>query len=156
MNVVLYNISDPPNKIKKSIGSGTTIENVRFLDDDALSITTPTILLKLNDDVENNIPYNYVYIPKLHRYYFITEISFRAGLTYISCKCDVLYTFSKDILASEQYVARSQTNQNRYLVDDMLPIHSDKSYDVIPFTDEVFDKNCSHVILETTGTGGNV
>lgn len=165
MNIILYNVSDAPNIINKKLGTGLTIENVRFTDDNALDVLNPSVLFSLTK-TENNetVPYdisdyscyNYFYIPKFGRYYYMTEMSTEGGLVRITGKVDALYSFRKDIYGSEQYLVRSEKYRNRYIVDNLLPIHSQNSYDVQPLDngENVFVRDCNYVILETVGKGG--
>lgn len=163
MNVTLYNVSDPPNKINKSLGTGQIIENVRFFENDTLNVITPTIIFNLTKtesgqvvpaDIDDYSKYNYLYIPKYARYYFIKEMTTENGLVKIRCKSDALYSFRKNIYGTEQYLTRSEKYRNRYIVDNLLPIHSQNSYDIHPFGEDVFIRNCQSVILETIGKGG--
>ena len=62
MNVILYNISETPEKINKKLGEGTIIENVRFLHSDTLNVKNPTILLNISELIDI-VSYNYCYIP---------------------------------------------------------------------------------------------
>lgn len=158
MDILLYNISDPPEKVVKITNSTsyTTIENVRFVQDDSINIQNPQIKLNLSDELVTSFKYNYVKIPKLCRYYFIENISAQSGLVILSLRCDVLQSFHTDIRKSEQYVIRSEKYYNKLLVDPLLPMHSDHSLDVIPFGEDVYKYDCDHVILETIGKGGTV
>ena len=158
MNIRLYNISDNPNKVKKSASKsgGTLIEDVRFKDADSLNVLTPTLLLNINTDISECIKYNYVYIPKTTRFYYITNISTVGGLIAIDCKVDVLMSWGNDILASQQYVTRSESLINPLLVDNLLPMHSDHIIQIEPFGDDVYDTTCNYCILETAGKGGVV
>lgn len=154
MNVHLYNNKDVPNKINKSIGSATIIENVRFVENNSLDVTNPSILLNMVDNLDDFTQFNYCYIPKFKRYYFVTKISFENGLVRFDCKCDVLYTFRDDINKSSQYITRSESKQNKFIVDSLLPIQSYNTYDVIKFPNAVDDRQNIYVILETVGRGG--
>jgi hypothetical protein len=154
MNVILYNISDPPNKVNKKLGTGKTIEGVVFKENDYLNILTPTIVLNLSDEISDYSHYNYVYIKRFARYYYITNMTAKGGLVEISCKSDPLKSFSKDILKSSQYVVRSQTSQNKYIPDTLLPFTSRHKYYSVEFGDPVTDIHCQCVIMETIGKGG--
>lgn len=156
MTIHLYNISDNPNKVKKSAdkSGGKIIDNAIFKDDDTLNVLNPTVVLNLNSEISNNLHFNYVYIPKTTRFYYITNISMRGGLAYIDTKVDVLNSFSDDILKSSQYIARSESVINGKIVDSMLPIHSDHLFYIEPFGDSVYDESCNYCILETAGKGG--
>lgn len=156
MNLHLYNCSSRPNKINKSLGSKRVIENVKFKEDKDLSITTPSVLLNLGEDVTVISKYNYAQLPALDRYYFITNISTEGGLIRIDMRCDVLYTFRKDILNSSQYIARAQNEDisRPKIVDNMIPINSNTDYYVKKFPNAVDKRDCIYVILETVGKGG--
>lgn len=158
MNIRLYNISDNPNKVQKSADKdgGTLIENVRFKDNDSLNVLNPTLILNIDDDISRCVKFNYLYIPKTTRFYYITNISTEGALIYIETRVDVLNSFANDILSSEQYISRSENKQNKMIVDNLLPIHSDHLFNIEPFGDAVYDENCIYCILETAGKGGNV
>lgn len=159
MNIKLYNISDNPNKVNKNVdkNGGTLIENVRFKDNDSLNVLTPKLILNLDIDVSNCIKYNYLYIPKTARFYYITNISTEGGLIVIETKVDVLRSFADDINASKQYILRQENKyKNPYLLDNLLPITSNHNYLMKPFGDYVDNRSCGRVILETAGNGGRV
>lgn len=160
MNVILYKNSSPNNKVEKNLSEARTIENVRFLDDNNLSVASPVMLLNLTNDIETIMSYNYVYIPKLKRYYYIRNISTQGGLINIECGVDGLMSFKDDIYRrsqQKQYIIRQETKYKEpYLQDNLLPIRSDHGYLYKTFGKNVDDKGCSHIILETTGKGGTV
>ena len=153
MDIILYSVSDPPNKVNKSLGHGTSVSGVVFKERDYLNVINPTIRLNLGNEVSDISLYNYVYIARFTRYYYIDNISTDGGLVEIECRVDPLKSFAKDIYASKQYVIRSQTRQNRYLVDPLLPMQSDHKYYTKVFGNPVYDEHCHNVILETIGTG---
>lgn len=165
MNVKFYYNEYPPNKVDKGTDKDSpilTIENVRFKDEANLSIQNPTLILAPNGtelsswgDIVESARFNYFYIPKFCRFYFITDIFTNNGLIEITGKCDVLNSFKDDILASSQYITRSQSRRSAYLSDSMLPIRSDHRYIMKPFGKHVDDKTCSKVLMITTGKGGN-
>ena len=158
MNIRLYNISDNPNKVSKNAkkDEGTLFDNVRFKEKDALNVLNPTLILDMGTELSDCVKYNYVYIPKTTRFYYITNIKAEGGLIYIETRVDVLMSFKSDILNSEQYVTRSQSTINGKLVDSLLPIHSDHLFMIQPFGDSVYDENCNYCILETAGKGSVV
>ena len=154
MNITLYNTSDPPNKVNKSLKNSKQLTRVLFKEEGALDIINPTLLIQISDAIVDYAQYNYCYIPDLGRYYYIETIKTRGTLVEISCKCDVLKSFKNDIIGSLQYVSRSENLINRYLVDASLPISSKHLYTIQPFGDKAYDENCVSVILETAGKGG--
>lgn len=86
------------------------------------SIITPVVELEYGG-VNNVQDYNYAYIPKFKRYYFITNATFDNSKWLISLQCDVLASFRNSIMMSSQYVVRSSVNYNPYLVDDAYPTY---------------------------------
>lgn len=156
MDVTLYNISAPPEQVVKITSSttGHTVDNVYFKEDGALEIERPKLVLKMNDEIFKNVHYNYCYIGKFERYYFITRISTEGGLMIFECEVDPLQSFASDIKNSTQYVIRSEKFYNKLLVDPLLPLHSDHNIDIHPFGLDVYNSSCDHVILETIGKGG--
>lgn len=154
MNVNLYTCGDSPVKINKTLSNETVVEAVRFIEKDNFDLVNPSLLLNLGDDIKDITKYNYVRIPQFGRYYFINRWAAEGGLIRLDCHCDVLYSFRSSINNSTQYIARSQDKINRYMVDNLLPITSQNTYDVIKFGEPVDDRNCINVILETVGKGG--
>ena len=163
LNVILYKNSAPPNKVDKtsSLSKKTTVENVRFVENDSLDIMNPSVLIMLtssgdNLDISDYAGFNYIEIPKLSRFYFIKSMKTECGLVRYDCKVDPLMSHKKDILSSTQYILRQEKyNNSPYLEDNMLPIRSDHGYIMKPFGNNVDDRTCGRVILATTGKGGN-
>lgn len=159
MNIELYKNSAPPNKVNKSsnLSNKTVIEAVRFIEKNSLDILKPSVLIQLTDEVRDASKYNYLYIPKFSRYYFIDSISTEGGLIRIDGRCDVLMSHKSDILKSKQYILRQEKNNNSpYLDDNMLPISSKHNYKGEVFGRKVADVTCGRVILATTGNGGTI
>lgn len=163
MDIIVYKNSAPPNKIDKSksittvtINGSNKIEDVRFVEENSLDILNPSILVNIGTEVSNCAKFNYIKIPKFNRYYFIDKISTEGGLVRIDCRCDVLFSHMKDILNSTQYVIRSEAERSAYIVDNEVPIRSDKHFIQTVFGNPVDNKACPYVILETTGKGGVV
>lgn len=158
MNIRLYNISAPPEKVVKITSSTayTVVEDVIFFDNDSIDILNPVIKLKLETELSENMKYNYCYIPKLGRYYYIDKIKAQGGLMIFELSVDALQSFHSNILNSTQYVIRSEKWQNRKIVDSLLPLHSDHNILIDTIGDDVFIRDCDHVILETIGKGGTV
>lgn len=168
MQVILYKNSAPPNKVSKTKEGGQLtnekdFHNCIFTQKNALDILHPSVLLDMNIDIGDVRKYNYMYIPKFSRYYFIDSISGEGSMIRIDGRCDVLNSHKKDILASKQYILRQeQKNNSPYLDDNMLPISSKHNYKGEILKDsngnerKVADVTCGRVILATTGNGGTI
>ena len=159
MHVILYKNTAPPNKVDKTsnLSSGYEIEGVKFVEKNTLDILRPSVLLHISDEVSDIAKYNYMYIAKFKRYYFIDSVSTEGGLFRVDGRCDALMSHKDDIYASKQYILRQETyNNSPYLDDNMLPIRSDHAYVAKPFGSNVDDRSCGRIIMATTGKGGRV
>lgn len=155
MNVRLYQMSAPAHMINKDDYLTKVGEDIPviFKEDNALDVINPSILLNYASDASDMVDFNYVEIPKFNRFYFINSISSEGGLTRINCHCDVLHSFKSSILASTQYIERSESSYDRYLPDEKLPLRSRPVIEIEQFGDPVYDENCNCVVLETIGKG---
>ena len=107
MIVKTYNTESSLNTINKVINFVTDID-VKFKDE--VNIYNPTIVLKYDDLID----FNYMYIDKFKRYYFIETVEvFPNKIYHLTLKCDVLMSFKDDILGSYGNII-SQTNYNDY------------------------------------------
>lgn len=157
MQVKLYKTKSPRNKINKSLSKNPKVfTGMKFLNDGDLDVTNPTIIVNMDDDVASNIGYNYMYIPRLSRYYWIEKITTEGAFMKITGKSDPLMSFRSDILRKSQIVGRisDKNKANLYLQDSELPLETTSDYYSIPFGEKVEDPNCINVILETAGKGG--
>ena len=102
-----YNTNDSTNTINKTLNFISDID-VKFKEE--VNIYSPSIMLKYDDLID----FNYMYIDKFKRYYFIEDVEVFPNKIYnISLKCDVLMSFKDDILNSYGNIT-SQTNYNDY------------------------------------------
>ena len=82
---------------------------------------------------------NYVKINEFGRYYFVESVESLAGAhCLLRCHVDVLYTYCSSIKGLTCLVSRNEFQENKYLVDTLLPIEKqfevyskDKSTDII-------------------------
>lgn len=91
MEVKLYKVNEPRNKLEKTLNDETTV-NGDFRG--SVNISEPTISLvgsQYND-------FNYCFIPELDRYYFITNMTIERK-NYLICdlKVDVLQSYADKI-----------------------------------------------------------
>ena len=87
---------------------------------DDTSIMNPTFKI-FRDDSDNIINFNYCYVPKFNRYYFITDLRSYQNFWYVTCECDVLATYKTPIGSSSHYVLRSASDYDGYIVDNIYP-----------------------------------
>lgn len=81
---------------------------------DGCSFLSPVLIF--NEDVWSE-SYNYCYIPKWNRYYFLHDAVIQGPRWFVTCACDVLASWRTQILASSAYVARSASDYTLDLPD---------------------------------------
>lgn len=82
---------------------------------DGVSLTNPVLFIRGS---QFDKAYNYCYIPKWSRYYFVNNIKINTGGVYeVSLSVDVLASFKTDILSGSAYVRRSQSHGSIYIPD---------------------------------------
>lgn len=86
-------------------------------------ILTPSVLFEFN-----SFPiFNYVFIPSLSRFYFVTNITcVRSNLYRVDMKIDVLYSYMDDIYNQSGFIARNENSYSTHIIDERLPISYEK------------------------------
>ena len=109
MELRFYNMTETNNTIGKKLDGYTSVfVKMKYQD---MNVTNPIFMLKFNEYPA----YNYIYVPSLHRYYFIDNIVIKTENTFeIQCSCDVLESFKDDILASVGHLTKSKNNNPYY------------------------------------------
>ena len=142
MLLKLYNTDSETNRISKVLTDETEFD-VRLKDKS--SVVNPVLLLKS----ETYINFNYAYIPKFQRYYFVDDISVYPNKMYIlTLRCDVLTSFKDDILKSYARIVE-QTNSNAYY-DSNLKSEVRKEVDTY-MSNVSFDLTADSLVLVTIG-----
>lgn len=149
----IYKTKSAPNVVNKTLSEVVTFEEVIFKED--TSLLNPTIII---NGVSNASSYtiedigtsNYFSIPKVNRYYFITDITMMSGgRVAITGKVDVLMSFKTDILGSTQLIVRQEKKTNNYLIDTDIPLSSKKQVIEHEFGDSITDSG--YYILAVNG-----
>ena len=149
----IYKTKSAPNVVNKVLTEVVAFEEVIFKD--ATSLLNPTIII---NGVSNASSYtiedigtsNYFSIPKVNRYYFITDITMMSGgRVAITGKVDVLMSFKTDILGSTQLIVRQEKKTNNYLIDTDIPLSSKKQVIEHEFGDSISDSG--YYILAVNG-----
>lgn len=137
---------DKTNYLKNSVTiSGTLKENS--------SVFNPNILISSSNfssqgDISN---YNYMYIPKFNRYYFIHSMDIeKNGIWRIGGICDVLHTYKDKILSMNATVVRCESFGYDFIPDPEIAFENRPNFDVINFTTP-FTKNLKYVLMVTGG-----
>lgn len=114
MKFVFYAFSKRINSTKIP-GNGHEVEGNIF---EPCEILAPVLIISPNN---YNITYNYVQIPEFERYYFIKSWEFSGGRYYAKCMVDVLASHKTQIGETTQYVLRSASEFNEYVIDTKYP-----------------------------------
>lgn len=149
----IYKTKSAPNVVNKTLSEVVTFEEVIFKED--TSLLNPTIIINgvsnaSSYTIENIGTSNYFSIPKVNRYYFITDITMMSGgRVAITGKVDVLMSFKTDILGSTQLIVRQEKKTNNYLIDTDIPLSSKKQVIEHEFGDSITDSG--YYILAVNG-----
>ena len=114
MKFVFYAFAKRINSTKIP-GNGHEVEGNIF---EPCEILAPVLIISPNN---YNITYNYVKIPEFERYYFIKSWEFSGGRYYATCAVDVLASHKTQIGETTQYVLRSASEFNEYVIDTKYP-----------------------------------
>ena len=100
MVVNTYTCADDNNVLVKNLTQVSILDNVKLKD--ATELIKPELVL-MSDEYPT---FNYVYLQKFNRYYYVTNITVSPNKIYrIDLDCDVLMSFKDDILKSKGYVS---------------------------------------------------
>lgn len=117
MTINLYNISDDPRKVVKTLGSATALQCELVYPSDLLN---PTIRISATSW---SASLNYMYIPDFGRYYFITEVTYEnGGAVTIQGRVDPLMSYSSSILGLSVNVIRQETGGLTNIVDNQITV----------------------------------
>lgn len=137
MTAILYNNLSDSRKINKNLTELSTINITLYLD---TNVETPVFKVK---NFINNA--NYMYVPDLHRYYYINNYTLSNQCVYLHCTVDVLETYKTEILNSECLISRSENDYNDNIVDTLAPITENTVYTVKNFGENI--KATEHFII---------
>lgn len=137
MTVTFYKMLENKNKINKTLNNGLDI-NGTFRG--KVDILKPTIEIT----TENNIDFNYCYIPLLNRYYFIDNIEIIRNNFYILyLSVDVLKTYADSIKECSAVIVESENPNREYYTAKMTDKTDVINYD---FADK-FNKDGKLVLI---------
>ena len=118
MTVTLYNITDDPRKLIKTLPqTSKTYNTVDALD--IVSVVNPTLILSYDG---NYIDCNYCYVHEFGRYYFCKTSVDTGGRLVLTCTVDPLMSFADDIKECQACITRNEHTGIGYVVDNKLPI----------------------------------
>lgn len=117
--IILHRLNDERDRINKNlINVGVLFGNFK----------SPLGIKNIEIDIENyeiEDIYNYVYIPRLRRYYYVVDIQLvNNKFTRLILKEDVLMSWKELIKTQEAFITRYEGSTNKSIVDDRLPLEN--------------------------------
>ena len=153
VTVNFYSFSKKPNSTKTPEGNGDSFDC--FLKEPC-DILEPVIGLK----IDSPVAFNYCYIHAFRRYYFVSEWSYITGIWYATLSVDALASWKTEIGNSVQYVLRSESDFDPYVVDVRYPAKTapDEVYEYKDFPTWVYSFSSGTYVVglitaQTTGVG---
>lgn len=145
MTVVLQTNNSENNKLKKSVSNIVTkTGSLR----ESTSIVNPKILVQ--GDLTSLRNCNYMTISDFGRSYFVTDIvAVGKGVVELTGHCDVLSSFSSQILTNRAVVLRQENSFNRYLNDSKFMTYQNNNIKTAVLSGEGFTQ--AGYILVTAG-----
>lgn len=148
MVINFYNFAKKKNSTKRPMtGVSHTELNGKLKDD--TSIINPVVDFDLG--IANIPTFNYAYIDKFNRYYFVDDWTYSGGLWTASMSLDVLGSHKSEVLSSFQYVLRSASEFNTYIIDTLYPTTTAVYQDVVEI-DGVVDETINYTYLNYFNT----
>lgn len=158
ITVTMYkNFSKKYNSTKQPVNTDSHTDFSCTIKDNT-SVLDPVLDLYLTGTDPADTPigsgYNYAYIAKWHRYYFITNWRYNRGVWIASLAVDVLASYKTEIGSSTKYVLRSASSYDPYILDNcMTKLPPDKV--VAPYTIGGAIKSPFTASNSSTGTDGS-
>ena len=144
--MILYNYKGQPNTINKELTPLGTI-NVDLRPE--INVHKPTIKIQMPP---NMYGFNYVYIEDFKKYYFVENVRYIGGQTYLlTLSLDVLQTYKDVILQSTALIVESD-NANRDLSVNSNVFNVFPKTDILHFPNsKLFDKEGSIIMVTLKG-----
>ena len=130
--IKLYVNKSSNNTVNKELSKETVLDIV--LKDDTI-IENPVIMLRKTETVETSLhDFNYCYIPRFDRYYYIeSRESLNATTWRLQCRVDVLMSFKTEIKKLHAIIERSSKWFNTYIPDDSYSVENDTRVQTVTF-----------------------
>lgn len=118
LSITTYIISDEEHVLDPSL---TVVESgISAVHKEDTNMLHPTLIFSQNVDQD----FNYIYIPKYGRYYFLKERTFSQQRYIVSFDVDPLRSWKSDIKDLNVIANRSSSYYNVYQRDDSIPFEN--------------------------------
>lgn len=116
-NIIAYRLNDERHKLNKNLTPVTILEGKFSAPLGIKSLELDVV----NYDIDNS--YNYIYIPRLKRYYYVTNIQLTTkDYTKLILQEDVLMSWANLIREQTAFIVRQENNYDDKLFDNRLPL----------------------------------
>lgn len=144
MIIKFYNTTSANNVINKILENETEFE-IQLKD--TTNVKTPKIILRSDTPIN----FNYAYIEKFKRYYFVDSIELYPNKIYnIYLHCDVLETYKDDILKCEGNITQQKQNVNNYY-DSGYKTEVRKEVDIYKSDVTLSDEETTNILVTIGG-----
>lgn len=144
MIIKFYNTVSANNVINKILENETEFE-IQLKD--TTNVKTPKIILRSDTPIN----FNYAYIEKFKRYYFVDSIELYPNKIYnIYLHCDVLETYKDDILKCEGNITQQKQNVNNYY-DSGYKTEVRKEVDIYKSDVTLSDEETTNILVTIGG-----
>lgn len=128
MQAIFYKNKSDARKIGKDL---LLVKSRNVSPYDTFSITNPVFILQYDASL---VSANYVYVPELQRYFFITSVSLERGSKMIiTCRVDVLESFKSSILSLDCNVIRNEAIGENLVIDSDYVFVSESDVEIFRF-----------------------
>ena len=112
MVIKLLTCNDDKRKLKKTFTDRKVYDNANLKEN--TSVFEPIFIIRTTI-----LKFNYVFCEDWGKYYFVTNITkTMGGLIEISCREDVLATYSNELKKRSGYVVRQEFQNSKYIIDN--------------------------------------
>ena len=151
MDIVTYTSTNDNNYINKKLTNSATISNVTLKN--STDYVNPNLLIQ-----SDSISFNYVYIEKFGRYYFVREITaMKNNIWSVQLHVDVLMSFRSQIKNVRAITKRQEYLCNNDLIDDRMKLLNYPAIQTnLTFPNGFLDASSGDLQYVMITTGGDV
>lgn len=104
------------------------------------------------DPNDENHYWNYLYVPRWYRFYYIDDVVYNEGFLELHCKEDVLATWKTSIGGTTLYILRASEASDGNIADTYYPTKTNASYSYTTGTSPFIHRNNTENINISDGT----
>ena len=149
MTLTVYNISDDPRKLTKTLGNAVGTYTVNPTDN--CDILNPVVSIHSVGTGAFPLTANYATLSDTGRYYFIKDITLgTGGKVFVHLSVDVLGTYDTAIRECPCTITRAQWTGPTMIPDDQFPLRTNqREIRVATFPEKLFDVRNGSLIIQT-------